>query len=123
MTENNLVITITNNTDKKIYTSFLAPGDSGKVSQRITTDSSTSLWQPPVLKAATNCSCTDGLYTCVSSQTQLTIPIKIDDMMEKIKTGSKTVFLIECLAKINSSADFSDTTINEKYTKTKKAGR
>lgn len=78
MTENNLVITITNNTDKKIYTSFLAPGDSGKVSQRITTDSSTSLWQPPVLKAATNCSCTDGLYTCVSSQTQLTIPIKID---------------------------------------------
>lgn len=75
MTESNLVITITNNTDKKIYTSFLVPGDSGKVSQRITTDSSTSPWQPPVLQAATNCRCDNGLYTCVPSTSQLTIPI------------------------------------------------
>lgn len=79
MAESNLVITITNNTDKKIYTSFLAPGDSDKVvSQRITTDSSTSSWQPPVLQAATNCKCDAGLYSCVPSKTQLTIPIKID---------------------------------------------
>tara|TARA_Y100000389_G_scaffold109509_1_gene106563 strand:+ start:1465 stop:2055 length:591 start_codon:yes stop_codon:yes gene_type:complete len=79
MSESNLVITITNNTDKKIYTSFLAPGDSDKVvSQRITTDSSTSSWQPPVLQAATNCKCDFGSYSCDPSQTQLTIPIKTD---------------------------------------------
>lgn len=79
MAESNLVITITNNTDKKIYTSFLAPGDSDKVvSQRITTDSSTSSWQPPVLQAATNCKCDAGSYSCDPSKTQLTIPIKID---------------------------------------------
>ena len=78
MNNSNLVITITNNTDKKIYTSFLAPGDSDKGAQQITTDSSTSSWQPPVLQAATNCKCDAGSYSCDPSKTQLTIPIKID---------------------------------------------